>query len=103
MSNKAKQERFTYPHKRVNHELGNVFSLSIGILLKVKLSNCGLGSFCRQPMTLTNGWTIIGSLDDSNFLLRDLNDWRRWWGGSRCLVVDAFFRGGTLGLEMMDD
>ena len=74
MSNKEKQERFTYPHKRVNHELGNVFSSSVGILLKIKLGNYGLGSLCRQLMTPTDGRTIVGSLDDSNFLIQDLNN-----------------------------
>jgi hypothetical protein len=66
--------RPTYPHEGMDHQLGDVLGPSTGILLKIQFHDCGLSSFCRQPMTPAYSRTIVDSLDDSDLLIRNLDD-----------------------------
>ena len=77
--------RFTYPHKRMDHQFGNVLGPSVGILLEVELCNRGLSSFCHKSMAPANGWAIVSSLDDGDLLIKNLNDWRRLRDKRGCL------------------
>ncbi len=69
----------------MDHQLGNVLSLSVGILLEVELCNRDLSSFRRQSMAPANGRAIVSSLDDGDLLIKNLNDRRRLRDRRGCL------------------